>query len=90
MFLGAASGTYPNIFAVSNIVRYMGGLQESRGTEIVQGSLSAYDNRFTYDRRRAEDLVRRAVKGRPIFWPQPSHVSMLRYPEGTGYFTPIF
>jgi len=89
-FMGAAGGTYPNVFAVSNIVRWFGGFRETRGMEIVQGCLSAYDNRFAEDPRRAQELVRRAVKGRPIFWPERSPVSMLRYPAGTGYFTPIF
>jgi hypothetical protein len=89
-FLGAESGTYPNAFAISNIVRFFGGYQESLGVEIIQGTLTAYDNRFAEDERRARQLVRRAVNGLPIFWPPKSRLPMLRFPAKTGYFTPVF
>jgi hypothetical protein len=89
-FLGAESGTYPNAFAISNIVRFFGGYQESVGVELLQGTLAAYDNRFAEDDRLARELVHRAVKGLPIFWPQKSRLPMLRHPAGTGYFTPVF
>ena len=89
-FLGAANGTYPNVFAVSNVIRWHGSRQESRGVKIVRGTLTAYDSRFTEDPARAQALVRRAVEGKVIFWPQKSPVSMLRYPSETGYFTPVF
>jgi hypothetical protein len=89
-FLGAAGGTYPNAFAVSNIVRWFGALQESRGVAILQERIGAYNNRFAEDIHSAQELVRRAVKGRAIFWPEKSSVAMLRYPAATGYFTPVF
>jgi hypothetical protein len=89
-FLGDSSGTYPNAFAVSNILRFLAGSSEKRAVEFLQGNFTAYDNRFVTDHRLARDMVSRAVKGQVIFWPQRPSVSMLRFPSGTGYFTPIF
>jgi hypothetical protein len=89
-FLGAQSGTYPNSFAISNIVRFFGQFQESAGMELIRSAVSTYDNRFMEDERASLELVIKAVKGQPIFWPQKSRFQMLRYSAQNGYFTPVF
>lgn len=89
-FLGAQDGVYPNSFAISNIIRFFSQFQDSVGLEILQTTFSAYNNDFLEDRRIGLDLVRRASKGQPIFWPRDSKFQMIRYPADGGYFTPIF
>ena len=88
-FLGAESGTYPNAFAVSNIIRFFGQYQESRAVELLKATISTYKHQSMDDERLCRDLVRRAVKGHPIFWPTP-RFRILRYPHIDGYFTPVF
>lgn len=89
-FLGTQSGIYPNSFAISNIVRFFGQFQESIGVELIQSAISTYDNRFLEEEYISLDLVKKAVKGQPIFWPQKSKFHMIRYPPNNGYFTPVF
>jgi hypothetical protein len=52
--------------------------------------ITAYDSRFLEDEKHCGELVRRAVKALPIFWPEKSKLEMLRYPRQGGYFTPVF
>ena len=89
-FLGAQSGIYPNSFAISNVVRFYGQFQDSVGVELMRSAFSAYDNSFLEDESASLELVRRAVHGHPIFWPQKSRFQMMRYPVHGGYFTPVF
>jgi|GEM_PF-3613548 len=89
-FVGSSSGTFPNSFAISNAVRCLGGYQESRGIELIQSMITAYDNQFLEDDEYCGQLVRKAVKAHPIFWPEKSKVQMIRYPRDKGYFTPVF
>lgn len=89
-FVGSESGTFPNSFAISNAVRCFGEYQESLGIELIQSMITAYDSRFLEDEKHCGELVRRAVKALPIFWPEKSKFEMLRYPRQSGYFTPVF
>jgi hypothetical protein len=88
-FVGSQSGTFPNSFAISNAVRFLGEYQESLGLELVH-LITAYDNSFLEDDRMSCGLVRTAIKGEPIFWPQKARFEMIRYPRDKGYFTPVF
>lgn len=89
-FVGSESGTFPTSFAISNAVRCLGGYQESLGIELIQSMITAYDNRFLEDDRVCGELVRKAIKASPIFWPEQTKFQMLRYPRQKGYFTPVF
>lgn len=88
-FVGSQSGTFPNSFAISNAVRFLGEYQESLGLELIH-MITAYDNYFLEDERISRELVRNAIKGNPIFWPEKAKVEMIRYPPQDGYFTPVF
>ncbi|HEV7642781.1 MAG TPA: hypothetical protein VGO50_02460 [Pyrinomonadaceae bacterium] len=89
-FLGARDGLYPNSFAISNIIRFFSQFYDSDGLEILQTTFSSYNNDFLEDRQVGLELVRKAGKGQPIFWPRNSKFQMPRYPAEGGYFTPIF
>jgi hypothetical protein len=89
-FLGAQSGTYPNTFAISNIVRFFGQFKDSECIELIRSAFSTYDNRFLEEEDEGIALVARAVKGRPIFCPARLKFQMPRYPIPDGYFTPVF
>jgi len=88
-FVGSQSGTFPNSFAISNAVRCLGEYQESLGLELVH-MITAYDNYFLEDERLGRELVRKAIKGNPIFGPVKPRCQMIRYPRENGYFTPVF
>lgn len=89
-FVGAQSGLYPNPLVISNVVRFFAGYRESTAVEVMKSNVSAYDNRFLEQEDSSLLLVARAAAGEPIFWPSKRQVRLLRYPRGTGYFTPIF
>lgn len=89
-FLGSQNGIFPNWFAISNAVRFFGQYQESLGIELIQSMITAYDNGFLADNNISLELVRRAVKGQPIFGPQKTKFEMIRYPRDGGYFVPLF
>ncbi len=88
-FVGSQSGIFPNIFAISNAIRFLGEYRESLGLELIQ-MITAYDNRFLEDDRVCLELVRNAIKGRPIFCSVKANLEMIRYPPENGYFTPVF
>lgn len=88
-FLGAESGTYPNAFAISNIIRFYGQFHDGEGVDLIRCALSTYDNRF-FDERKSLELVHKAVRGQAIFWPRKPRFQMIRYPPLNGYFTPVF
>jgi len=88
-FVGSQSGIFPNTFAISNAIRFLGNYRESLGLELIQ-MITAYDNDFLENNRIRLELVRNAIKGRPIFSPAKAKLQMIRYPPENGFFTPVF
>jgi hypothetical protein len=88
-FVGACSGTYPNVHAIANILRFRASFRESDAVELIRREITAYDAQLTSTEEAALPLVGAALAGRPVFWPS-GHAEMLRLPGEAGYFTPIF
>ena len=88
-FVGACSGTYPNVHAIANILRFRASFRESHAVELLRREITAYDAQLTSTEEAALPLVDAARRGRQIFWPS-GNAEMLRLPGEAGYFTPIF
>lgn len=88
-FVGACGGTYPNVHALANIIRFRASYRESDAADLIRREISAYDTQLTTKEEAIQPLVEGAVAGRAVFWPK-GHVEMLRLPGEDRYFTPIF
>jgi hypothetical protein len=89
LFVGACDGTYPNVHAIANAVRFYASFSEDQAAGLIIRGVSAYNTEFGNDVERTLPLVSAARAGRAIFWP-PRGIDMLRYPQEGGYFTPLF
>lgn len=89
LFLGAQGGSHPSFLALTNIVRFFGGFNQSRCLAYL-GSAATHRGSVRIDDDNALRLAERAISGRPILGPSRSPLYKLRYPPGDGYFTPIF
>jgi len=88
-FVGACSGTYPNVHALANVTRFLAAYSENEAADFLRREVTAYDSSLTSRQEHLIRLVGATQKGKPIFWPASS-VEMLRLPGEENYFTPIF
>ncbi len=91
-FMGAFDGCYPNIYAVSNIIRAYAtyGGESSAISQLF--TLSAYDNE-RFRRPMSVGMVESATKGLPFIPLGTRGHLQLRYPSTNnipGYFMPVF
>lgn len=89
LFIGSQAGTYPNIHAIVNIIRYRAGFSESEAAEMLMRYVTGYDADWTASRDAALPYVTKAYAGGAPFWPNKQSLG-LRYPNENGYFTPVF
>lgn len=89
LFVGCADGTYPNVHAISNIVRYWASFSEKEACRLISSHITSYSMAHTGNNDAALKLALEAKSGRAILWPARS-LEMLRYPAKNGFFTPIF
>lgn len=89
LFVGASDGTFPNVHAISNIVRHRALFSEREASRLLHTQVSAYDGFRGGDGQRVLSMVLDAASGNAIFWPERG-LKMLRYPRESGYFTPLF
>lgn len=89
LFIGSQAGTYPNIHAITNIIRYRAGFAESEAAATLMRYVTGYDADWTSSRDAALPYVTKAYAGEAPFWPNKQSLG-LRYPDENGYFTPVF
>lgn len=89
LFFGKRDGVHPNYLVFSNIVRYFGSLAESEGVAYFR-TADAYERSVLDDEDLSREEVERAVSGWPIMGPRRPKATLLRYPPGNGYFTPVY
>ena len=89
LFVGACDGIFPNVLAITNIIRFRASFSEKDAADILVRYITAYQPHLTIDRQATLSLIAQTEKGKPIFWPKGKHAG-LRYPLENGYFTPIF
>lgn len=91
-FMGAFDGCYPNIYAVSNIIRAYATYSGESSAISQLFTLSAYDN-DRFRRPMSVEMVESATKGLPLMRLGTREHLRLRYPsvnDVPGYFMPVF
>jgi hypothetical protein len=86
-FVGAQSGLYPSVLAITNIIRYRASISQQVALDILMRRVTGYEADWISDRQTAFSYVLKASKGEKLFWPK---LGGLRYPGDNGYFTPVF
>jgi hypothetical protein len=89
LFIGSQAGIYPNVHAITNIIRYRAGFAESEAAATLMRHVTGYDADWMSSRDAALRNVALAASGEALFWPNKHSVG-LRYPGKDGYFTPVF
>lgn len=91
-FMGAFDGCYPNVYAISNVVRAYAAFSGEAAAISQLFTLSAYDN-DKFRRPLSVQMIESAIRGFPIVRLGTRENLRLRYPlsNGTpGYFMPLF
>lgn len=88
LFIGSIDGTFPNVHAISNIIRFHATYSEKDAVRMISSRVSAYESIGGSDDSDALNLVIDALAGKAVFWP-PRRLKILRYPINNGYFTPL-